>query len=151
MQRDPGNDRDASQRLPLTSPRVLSRRSLLQAAGAASGLMITFSSSIANAAGTRATGPGGSRSQAARPEAPTDLDSYLKINPDGTITALTGKVEFGQGIQTGFGQLIAEELSVPFESVTIIHGITDQVPYDGATAGSADGHRRSRESSRRAG
>lgn len=67
---------------------------------------------------------------------PTDVDSYLRINEDGTITLLTGKIEFGQGIRTGFAQLAAEELSVPFESVNIIMGQTDEAPFDIGTFGS---------------
>ncbi len=45
--------------------------------------------------------------QAQRPEPPTTLDAYLRVNEDGTVTLMTGKVEYGQGIQTGFAQLVA--------------------------------------------
>jgi isoquinoline 1-oxidoreductase len=68
---------------------------------------------------------------------PKDVDAWLRIGEDGTISLFTGKVEFGQGIQTGFGQLVADELDVPFRSVNVIMGSTDQVPYDNATVGSA--------------
>ena len=67
---------------------------------------------------------------------PPDVDTWLKLGPDGTVTLFTGKVEFGQGIQTAFGQLVAEELDLPFESVDVIMGSTDQVPYDTPTFGS---------------
>ncbi len=116
--------------------KTLSRRQLVQATGAVAGLAIAFSSRP-DRASTRAV----ARQQPGAPQPPTDLDSYLRVNEDGSITAMTGKVEFGQGIQTGFGQLIAEELSVPFESVQMIHAITDQVPYDGTTAGSSSTRR----------
>ena len=42
------------------------------------------------------------------------------------ITLATGKVEFGQGIQTGFAQLAAEELDVPFARVTAVMGQTNR-------------------------
>lgn len=116
--------------------RTLSRRSLLQGFGASAGLMVVFSSTGVT---TASRGNQSSRSLALQDterSAPVDLDSYLLLNEDGTVTLLTGKVEYGQGIQTGFGQLVAEELSIPFESVEVIHGITDRVPYDGSTVGS---------------
>ena len=72
----------------------------------------------------------------ARRSAPTSVDAYLRVGPDGKITLLTGKVEFGQGIQTGFAQLAAEELDVPFASVNVVMGITNEVPYDLGTFGS---------------
>jgi isoquinoline 1-oxidoreductase len=67
---------------------------------------------------------------------PKDVDAWLKIGQDGAISLYTGKVEFGQGIQTAFGQLVADELDVPFQSVQVVMGSTDQVPYDNPTVGS---------------
>ncbi len=68
--------------------------------------------------------------------APQDVDSWLSIGTDGTITLATGKVEFGQGIQTGFAQLAAEELDVPFNRVTVIMGQTNRTPFASSTTGS---------------
>src|SRR5205807_1107991 len=45
-----------------------------------------------------------------------ELDSWITIGSDGSITAYSGKEELGQGIATVQQQLVAEELSVPFES-----------------------------------
>lgn len=67
---------------------------------------------------------------------PKDVDAWLSVGTDGLITLGTGKVEFGQGIQTAFAQLVAEELSVPFERVKVVMGQTDRVPFDIATVGS---------------
>jgi nicotinate dehydrogenase subunit B len=67
---------------------------------------------------------------------PTDVDAYLRVEADGTITLLTGKVEFGQGIQTGFAQLAAEELDVPFDRINAVMGTTDRAPWDLGTFGS---------------
>ena len=67
---------------------------------------------------------------------PKDVDAWLKIGQDGAVSLYTGKVEFGQGIQTAFGQLVADELDVPFGSVNVVMGSTDQVPYDNPTVGS---------------
>src|SRR5438132_936193 len=67
---------------------------------------------------------------------PTDVDAYLHLGADGNVTVFTGKVEFGQGIQTAFAQLVAEELDVSFDRVDMVMGITNQTPYDIGTFGS---------------
>ena len=67
---------------------------------------------------------------------PNQVDSWLAIGADGGVTAYTGKVELGQGISTAQIQLIAEELSVPFERVTLIAGDTSMTPNQGITSGS---------------
>jgi nicotinate dehydrogenase subunit B len=67
---------------------------------------------------------------------PERLEQRIRIESDGTITALSGKVEFGQGIRTAFGQIVADELDVPIERVNVVLGDTDQVPFDFGTFGS---------------
>ena len=47
---------------------------------------------------------------------PRQLDSWIAIAADGSVTAYTGKCELGQGMFTAQTQLVAEELSVPIES-----------------------------------
>ena len=121
--------------------RPISRRRLLQSAGAAGGLTVLFSSGRTLAQSGDATPVVGTPIATPppapeRPQPPTDVDSYIRINEDGTATLLCGKVEYGQGIQTGFGQLVAEELNLPFESVTVIMGKTDEAPFDIGTFGS---------------
>ena len=44
---------------------------------------------------------------------PRQLDSWIAIAADGSVTAYTGKCELGQGMLTAQTQLVAEELSVP--------------------------------------
>ncbi len=41
------------------------------------------------------------------------LDSWIRIDADGSITVFTGKAELGQGFKTAFQQIAAEELDVP--------------------------------------
>ena len=67
---------------------------------------------------------------------PADLRQRIRIETDGTVVALSGKIEFGQGIRTGFAQLVAEELDVPPERVRLLLGDTAQVPFDFGTFGS---------------
>ena len=67
---------------------------------------------------------------------PERLEQRVAIAPDGAVTAFSGKVEFGQGIRTGFAQIVADELDVPLDRVTVVMGDTDQVPHDFGTFGS---------------
>ena len=67
---------------------------------------------------------------------PEPLETRLSIERDGTVIARSGKVEYGQGIRTGFANIIAEELDIPLDRVRIELGETDVVPWDMGTFGS---------------
>ncbi len=64
------------------------------------------------------------------------VDSWLAIAPDGTVTAFSGKVELGTGVETALAQIVADELDVPFERVKMVMGDTRRTPNEGYTAGS---------------
>ena len=65
----------------------------------------------------------------------TGLDSWLAIAADGRVTAYTGKCELGHGLFTAQTQLIAEELSVALDRVTLIQCDTALTPDQGTTSG----------------
>jgi nicotinate dehydrogenase subunit B len=65
-----------------------------------------------------------------------DLDSWVRINPEGTITIFTGKVDYGQGIKTAFAQIGADELDVSLERIQVVMADTAQTPNEGMTVGS---------------
>jgi nicotinate dehydrogenase subunit B len=67
---------------------------------------------------------------------PAQLDSWLAVNSDGSITAYTGKCDFGQGIFTAQTQLVAEELCVAVSRVKLIQCDTAVCPDQGTTSGS---------------
>lgn len=67
---------------------------------------------------------------------PKDYNAFLKIDGDGTISCLTGKIEMGQGINTVLAQIMADELNVPMEKIKMVMGDTDLCPWDGGTWGS---------------
>ncbi len=67
---------------------------------------------------------------------PKQLDSWLAVAADGSVTAHTGKVDLGQGMFTAQTQLVAEELCVPVARVKLIQGDTDVTPDQGTTSGS---------------
>jgi len=66
---------------------------------------------------------------------PTQASSWIEIHPDNTVLIRTGKSDFGQGTTfTAYRQIVADELSVPFEAITtVVAGHTDQTP-DGSGA-----------------
>ncbi len=64
------------------------------------------------------------------------LKQRIRITADGTVRAMSGKVECGQGIRTAMAQLVADELDVPFERVEVVLGETSLVPWDIGTYGS---------------
>ena len=67
---------------------------------------------------------------------PDDFNAYLRIAEDGHVTCYVGKVELGQGMITSLAQMLAEELEVPFEAITVVFGDTMLCPWDGGTNGS---------------
>jgi len=62
--------------------------------------------------------------------------STVRVEPSGKVTVLTGTSPHGQGQETSFAQLAAEELGVPLDDVVVLHGDTAQVPYGVGTFGS---------------
>jgi len=101
---------------------ALDRRAFLQTLGA--GLLITVTDGLAW--GQR----GGGRSEA------MPVAARIHLNEDGTISAMSGKVDEGQGARTQLSQAAAEELRVPADRIRLIMADTDFVPDDGITAGS---------------
>src|SRR5688500_12648142 len=70
----------------------------------------------------------------AAPSAPTA--TWIRIAPDSKVTAYAGKVEYGQGIRTGFAIEVADELRLPLDAVEVVLGDTDLTPWDAGTFGS---------------
>jgi carbon-monoxide dehydrogenase large subunit len=60
----------------------------------------------------------------------------LEVEPDGSIVARTGSSSHGQGHETTFAQVVADQLEVPIERVRIVHGDTQATPSGGGTGGS---------------
>ena len=57
-------------------------------------------------------------------------NAIVKMNEDGTVTLLTGTAGLGTGAHTALSQIVAEELGVPFETISVVQGDTDVVPWD---------------------
>jgi CO/xanthine dehydrogenase Mo-binding subunit len=61
---------------------------------------------------------------------------YVKINPDGTVTVVSGAVELGSGAMTGAAQILAEELGVDLSDINATDVDTHVSPYDYGAQGS---------------
>jgi CO/xanthine dehydrogenase Mo-binding subunit len=109
---------------------ALTRRGALKAGAA---LLVGF-----------ALDPGEARAQSTSPstDAPRtpldvkDVDSFLAIHPDGTVTIYTSKVDVGTGMRIAIAQMAAEELGIPIGRITLVDGDTARCPNNGGTGGS---------------
>lgn len=117
----------------MNRPLIIDRRRVLAGSGA---LIVSFSLSDAlaqdQAAPAAAPAPKPPGSLATAPF----LDSWIRIDADGGITAFTGKAELGQGFKTAFQQIAAEQLDVAFESIKVVTADTGRTANEGYTSGS---------------
>ena len=84
----------------------LSRRDLLKSGGA---LIVSFA--VSGALPTRVYAQNGP------PPPPLNIDDFLAIHADGTVTIFTSHVDVGTGLNTAYRQTAAEELGIDPESV----------------------------------
>lgn len=73
---------------------------------------------------------------AARVLDPGEVDAFLTVNADGTVTLYAGKVDLGQGLRISLRQMAAEELDLDTGKIKMIEGDTALTPDQGPTAGS---------------
>src|SRR5712691_2115678 len=108
-----------------------SRRSMLKAGGA---LVVSVGMPIGL---DTVLGIGEAVAQGAKPPlTPDQLSSYIAIAADGTVSAFFGKMDMGQGVFVAIGQMVAEELDVPFKAVKVIMGDTATSVNQGGASGS---------------
>jgi carbon-monoxide dehydrogenase large subunit len=62
--------------------------------------------------------------------------STVRVDPTGKVTVTTGVKPHGQGQETTFAQIVADELGIPVDDVIITHGDTAGSPYGVGTFGS---------------
>jgi nicotinate dehydrogenase subunit B len=131
----------------MTQPKSggFSRRAFLGGSGA---FIVTFSlldkTAIVFAQADQPTQPndtqqGRESAPGATPNSPIDtkqVDSWLAVGSDNKVTIFSGRVELGTGVRTALAQIAADELYVPFDSITMVQGDTARTPDEGYTAGS---------------
>ena len=105
----------------------LSRRAVL--AGGA--LTVTFA-----LAGARLKALAQGAAAAPRSVDPKEVDAFLAVNGDGTVTLYTGKVDLGQGLRIAMRQIAGEELGIGGDMIKYVEGDTALTPDQGRTSGS---------------
>ena len=92
----------------------------------------------ADAAQASATAPGVGLAPARPVLNAEELDAWLTMAADGRVTIYTGRIDMGTGVATAFAQVLADELEVPLESVTIVMGDTGLTPDQGKSTASSN-------------
>jgi nicotinate dehydrogenase subunit B len=72
----------------------------------------------------------------AKPVALDQVDSFLALHKDGTVTMYSGKVDLGTGTRISLRQMVAEELDVALDKIKLVEGDTALTPDQGPTWGS---------------
>ena len=67
---------------------------------------------------------------------PSNSSALVRLNADGSAVLLTSSVELGQGTQTSLAQIVAEELGIVPERVSVTFPDTDVTPFDQSTSSS---------------
>lgn len=62
--------------------------------------------------------------------------AVIRVHPSGKVTVFTGSHAHGQGHETTFAQIVADELGVSVDDIEIVHGDTGSVPFGMGTYGS---------------
>ncbi len=111
----------------------ISRRDMLKGAGA---LIVSFNlfGSVSQIFAQGAQG--GTPISNAGGLSPDQLDSWIAIASDGTVTVFTSKVDLGTGTGTALGQIVAEELDVPISKIRMEIGDTEKSVDQGRTSAS---------------
>src|SRR5712671_6424050 len=106
---------------------AINRRHLLAGAGA-----LTVSIALPGAKANAAVATQASR-LALKPD---QLATYISINQDGSAVGWIGKIDMGQGTDIGWIKMIAEELDLSPERVSMVQGHTDLTVDQGGASGS---------------
>lgn len=67
---------------------------------------------------------------------PRNLSSYITVNADGSVIAYWGKMDMGQGTDLGCAQMVAEELDLPVDKVSVLQGDSGTSVNQGGASGS---------------
>ncbi|MES4611716.1 MAG: molybdopterin cofactor-binding domain-containing protein [Ewingella sp.] len=107
----------------------ITRRRLLQSGG-----VVMVSSLFVSPLSAFASTPAASKVG----DIPLDrVNSFIAMSADGKVTAFNGHVDLGTGVRTSLAQIVADEIGVRFEDVTMILGDTNRTPNQGPTIASS--------------
>ena len=69
--------------------------------------------------------------------APPDKEmGGIRFEADGTVTIITGTLDYGQGHAAPFAQVLSARLGIPFERIRLVQGDSDELIVGGGTGGS---------------
>lgn len=117
-----------------SAPDRPARRAFLQAGGV---LLVSFALSPVGGKSQGGASSGALMRSGSELVPKNSVDSFIAVMADGRIIACNGHVDLGTGLKTAFAQIVAEEMDVAFERVTMILGDTDRTPNQGPTIASA--------------
>jgi carbon-monoxide dehydrogenase large subunit len=60
----------------------------------------------------------------------------IRFEPDGTVTIITGTLDYGQGHASPFAQVLSTRLGIPFHKIRLLQGDSDELMAGGGTGGS---------------
>ena len=60
----------------------------------------------------------------------------IHFEADGTVTVVTGTLDYGQGHATAYAQVLSDELGIPFDRIRVVEGDSDQISFGGGSGGS---------------
>src|SRR5450755_684117 len=60
----------------------------------------------------------------------------IRFEEDGTVTIITGTLDYGQGHASPFAQVLAARLGIPFQRIRLLQGDSDELIAGGGTGGS---------------
>ncbi len=66
----------------------------------------------------------------------TAEQAAIRFNADGTVTIVTGTLDYGQGHASAFAQVLVEKLGIPFDRIRLVQSDSDQLVTGGGTGGS---------------
>jgi nicotinate dehydrogenase subunit B len=111
---------------------LMSRRDVLRTGGA---VVVSWMFGAALPQRSRAQEPGAS-ADLGKPLDLHEVDSFLAVHADGSVTIYTSKVDVGTGLRLAMSQMVAEELGIPVERISVVEGDTALTPDQGGTGGS---------------
>ena len=60
----------------------------------------------------------------------------IRFEPDGSVTIITGTLDYGQGHAAPYAQVLSSQLGIPFEKIKLLQGDSDELIVGGGTGGS---------------
>src|SRR5205085_8190324 len=60
----------------------------------------------------------------------------IRFEADGTVTIITGTLDYGQGHASPFSQVLSERLGIPFDRIRLLQGDSDELVFGAGTGGS---------------